>query len=335
MSTQDRLFGYQHAFDHPVTAAVTIGVAVLLCASLPVVALLAKKGKLSEPLRAELVARCRSWMVLTPVILVPVLLGAAWTVAAIGVLSLLCYREFARATGVFRQREVSLIVALGIVMITLAVADHWYAFFVALPPLTIAVLAAVSLWRDDPKGYIQRVAMGAFAYLIFGVSLGHLGYYANDANYRPMLLMIVAGVELNDVFAFVCGKTLGRRKLCPNTSPNKTVEGAVGALLLTTMLVAALGHFVFKDTAMDSLAHLIGLGLIVGIGGQLGDLMLSSVKRDLGIKDMGTVIPGHGGLLDRFNSLLLVAPATFHYIAYFLGIGLDQTTRIITGGGGA
>jgi phosphatidate cytidylyltransferase len=78
---------------------------------------------------------------------------------------------------------------------------------------------------------------------------------------------------------------------------------------------------------------LILLGLLVSAGGQLGDLMLSSIKRDLGIKDMGVTIPGHGGLLDRFNSLLLVAPATFHYVGFFLGIGLEQPRRIITQGG--
>ena len=71
---------------------------------------------------------------------------------------------------------------------------------------------------------------------------------------------------------------------------------------------------------------------LVGLLGQLGDLTLSSIKRDVGIKDTGALIPGHGGVLDRFNSLLLVAPAAFHYIGYFNGFGLDQPARIITGG---
>ena len=79
---------------------------------------------------------------------------------------------------------------------------------------------------------------------------------------------------------------------------------------------------------MDAPLILIGLGLIVSVAGQLGDLMLSSIKRDIGIKDMGRAIPGHGGILDRFNSLLLVAPSAFHYIGYFIGFGLDQPTRL-------
>ena len=78
---------------------------------------------------------------------------------------------------------------------------------------------------------------------------------------------------------------------------------------------------------------LIPLGVLVSVLGQFGDLVLSSVKRDLGVKDLGVTIPGHGGLLDRFDSLLLVAPLVFHYVGYFVGFGLDQPVRVISGGG--
>jgi phosphatidate cytidylyltransferase len=125
---------------------------------------------------------------------------------------------------------------------------------------------------------------------------------------------------------------MGGPKLLPATSPNKTVSGAVGAFLVTATAVTVLSGWVFDGTPMAGLAHRIGLGVIIGALAQLGDLMLSSIKRDLGIKDMGTAIPGHGGVLDRFNSLLLVAPATFHYVGYFKGFGLSQPVRIITGG---
>ena len=91
----------------------------------------------------------------------------------------------------------------------------------------------------------------------------------------------------------------------------------MGALCGTSVLVALIAGAIFRGTLFESLPLLLGLGAIVSIGGQAGDLMLSSIKRDLGIKDMGTVIPGHGGMLDRFNSLLLVAPGAFHYLRYF------------------
>jgi phosphatidate cytidylyltransferase len=328
----ERLFGADHAFDHPVTLVVTLAVASLLLLTPAVIWLLVRLGRIDEKLRAELMLRYRSWLILTPLIVVPILLGAAWTILGIGILSLLCYREYARATGLFREKTVNLVVVLGILAVTFTELDHWYGLFVALVPFTIGVIAIVAILRDQPQGYIQRVALGVFGFALFGSCLGHLGYLANDPNYRPILILIFLSVELNDVFAFMVGKTLGKRKLAPNTSPKKTIAGALGALVLTTLLVMGVGSFVFQGTVLASLVHLGILGVLISVLGQFGDLMLSSIKRDLGIKDMAATIPGHGGLLDRFDSVILVAPAMFHYINYFVGVGTDQVPHVLTGG---
>ena len=114
------------------------------------------------------------------------------------------------------------------------------------------------------------------------------------------------------------------------TSPNKTIGGAIGALVMTTTLVTILGRFVFADTAMESLPRLIGLGALVSLAGQFGDLTMSSIKRDLEIKDMAATIPGHGGLLDRFDSIVLAAPVFFHYVNYFVGVGTNQPQHVFT-----
>jgi phosphatidate cytidylyltransferase len=330
--TRERLFGAEHAFDHPVVMYITIGLAIVLAVVPAVIWVLRKRQRVDDHLHEELTKRYLSWLVLVPLMVGPVLLGAFWTILAVLVLSLLCYREYARATGLFRERLVSALVVLGIAAVNFASLDNWYHLFAALMPLVIVLLAAVPVFADQPQGYIQRVALGVFGFMLFGSALGHLGFLANDANYRPMLLLILLTVELNDVFGYVVGKPLGHRKLCPNTSPKKTVAGALGALVLTTTLVAVLGHYVFKDTALDQVHWLIFLGLLISVAGQLGDLVLSSIKRDIGIKDMGVTIPGHGGLLDRFDSLLLVAPAVFHFVKYVVDIGAGQPQRIFTGG---
>ena len=332
--TYERLFGWQHAFDDRVTTAVTIALAAVLLIVPIVELLLARAGKIDAVLSAELLRRYVSWLVLVPLLLIPILLGAAWTILGIGVLSILCYREYARATGLFREKLLSLLIVVGILAVTFAVFDHWQVLFTALTPLTIAALLAAAVLADQPKGYIQRVALSILGFGLFGACLGHLGYFANDANYRPKVILILLSVQANDVFAFIVGRTLGRRKLCPNTSPNKTVAGALGALVLTTLLVWSVGQFVFADTVMATTPHLVGLGVLISVAGQLGDLTLSSIKRDLGLKDMGLLLPGHGGLLDHFDSVLLAAPVAYYYIGFFLGqpIGQDQPARIVTGG---
>ena len=99
----------------------------------------------------------------------------------------------------------------------------------------------------------------------------------------------------------------------------RTVTHPCSLLVLTTLLVAGLGHWVFAGTRVDEIHWLLILGLGVSVLGQFGDLLLSSIKRDLGLKDMGTVLPGHGGLLDRFDSLVLVPPAAYHYLSLLLG----------------
>ena len=327
----DRLFGWRHAFDHPVTVVLLAGVGAILVAAPLVFVALRRAGVVDATLWRELWLRYWSWLVLVPLLVVPVLLGAAWTMAAVTLLSLFCYREYARATGLFREKFISLLVILGILTLSFATIDNWYNLFEAAVPLTAGAVAALAVLVDRPKGYIQRVALALFGYLLFGFALGHLGFLANDANYRPIILLFLITVELNDVFAFVCGKSIGRRKLAPNTSAGKTVGGALGAIVLTAPLVAVGADFIFPQTRLDTPVRLALLGMLVSVLGQFGDLVVSSVKRDLGLNDTAATIPGHGGLLDRFDSLLLVAPAVFHIINYFVGVGMDQSICIFSG----
>lgn len=317
---------------HPVTFWILVSVSAALALTPLIFLALEKAGKLTPALRADLWTRYKSWLFLAPLMIVPLVLGRLPAIAAVAVLGAMCYREFARATGLFRQRLVSGLVALGGVLITFAIADHWYNFFTALTSLVVSAIVIFSLFEDQPKGYIQRVALGVLAFMFFGVSLGHFSYFANDRLGPPLQLAIVLCVELNDVFAYCTGKIFGRRKFAPQTSPNKTLGGALGALVLTTALFATLAHFIFHGTRLDQPVHLLALGALLSLTGQWGDLVMSSIKRDLGVKDLAATIPGHGGLLDRFDSLLFVGPALFHYIGYFLGIGLDQPVRIFSGG---
>ncbi len=321
------------AFAHPVTVWIVSATITVVVAAALAIGLLSVSGRVQPALRKELWLRLGSWCVLLPLMIGPVLAGREWTIGAVTLLGLLCYREYARATGLFRERLLSAMVVIGILAVNFAALDHWYGFFVALWPLTTCVLAVASIPLDRPAGYVQRVGLAVLGYMLFGAGLAHLGYMANDANYRPLVLLLLTAVALNDVAAFTCGKLMGGAKLLPATSPNKTLSGAIGAVVVTASVVALLGSALFGGTGMQTWYWLIVFGVLVSVAGQCGDLMLSSIKRDIGIKDMGAVLPGHGGILDRFNSLLLVAPAVFHLVGYFVGFGLDQPVRLFTGGG--
>jgi phosphatidate cytidylyltransferase len=331
-ATWDRLFGWRQVFDDPVTLGIVAAIAAAMLIGGCILSWLVRRGNLASNTRTELLQRFRSRLVLVPVMLVLLLLGAAWTILGISCLSLLCYRDFARATGLFREKIVSLVVVLGMVAVLLAVLDNWYELFEAMLSFTLAALVAAALLPDRPGGYVRRFGLGVLAFVLFGAGLGHLAFFANERDYRPILLMLFFAAEANVVFAYTVGKTLGTHPLAPNTTPRKTWEGFLAALLLTTPLVAGLAHIVFEGRPLDQPVHLIALGLIVSLMAQLGDLMLCAIKRDLGIQDTGTVIPGHGGLLDRFDHLILVGPPVYHYIRYFGGLGLEQPVRIFTSG---
>ena len=145
----------------------------------------------------------------------------------------------------------------------------------------------------------------------------HLGFFANTPYAYGYLLFLVFAVEINDIAAYTFGKMFGKRKLREEISPNKTMAGSVGAFAVSLVLPWLLW---FSFPHFDPL-HLVLTGIIVGVGGQLGDLVISYIKRDIGIKDMGTTIKGHGGILDRVDSMIFVAPIFFHMVRWFHGIG--------------
>ena len=178
--TWERLFGFRHAFDDPVTVALSIAIVALLLLAPVVILVVTRAANLSAERTKELWDRYRSWIWLAMSIVVPILAGAFWTILAIAVLSFLCYREYARITGLFRERTISAMVVIGILLTTFSILDNWYRFFLALFPLTVGLIASGALIADQPKGYIQRVGLGVFGYALFGCALGHLGFIANE-----------------------------------------------------------------------------------------------------------------------------------------------------------
>ena len=266
----------------------------------------------------------RGWLVMVPLVLGTILLGRTATIVGVTLLAMFGFKEFARATGLYEDWWLTGLVYLAIVVLGVAsfVSDPrldfpgWFGLFITLPAYVAAAILLVPILRNRSKGQLQQVALAIVGFLYFGWMFSHLGFLANTNYAYGYILYLVFAVEINDIAAFTCGKLFGKHKLRENISPNKTIEGAIGAifvsLLVPWMLWFSFPHFEPWD--------LVLVGLIVGIGGQLGDLVISYIKRDIGIKDMGVFIQGHGGILDRVDSMIFVAPIFFHVIRWVHGI---------------
>ena len=141
-----------------------------------------------------------------------------------------------------------------------------------------------------------------------GVPLAHLGLFPRSRAGVVLILIAVVGPWISDAGAYFAGRYFGRRLLIPSLSPNKTIEGSVGGLLITLLIVGPVS-FQLLDYG---LAKALIMGAAVSVSSQCGDLFESALKRILDVKDLGTFLPGHGGILDRVDSLLFTAPAVYY-----------------------
>lgn len=257
----------------------------------------------------------RGWLVMIPLIAVAIFLGRETAIVFFTVVGLLAFNEFARATALNQDRwlmgGVSLgIISLGVVALNPNEKIDRCNLYMVMPLFVTAGLLTIPIILNRFAGQVQSLGLAILGFVLCGWMFGHVSLLANSKHAYSLLLFLLFAVELSDVAAFVTGKLFGRHALRSNISPEKTWEGTIGALAVSLALPWVLRSTFPDFTAMD----LIAIGLIVGIGGQVGDLAFSVIKRDLGFKDFGNSIPGHGGILDRIDSLILVAPFYFHYI---------------------
>ena len=268
---------------------------------------------------AALGRRLLSTLLLLPLFVWMVMQGPVWLFGAVIVLvGALGQWEF---TGMFERagvRTFRLVGLLGGSVLTasfaLPVSER-----VTLTALLLTIFG-VGLFRRDSS---ERAAWEPIAVTLFGVCyvnwlLGYAIWLRDLDDGVEWILLLVSVTWLGETAAYVVGSTLGRHKLAPSISPRKTVEGAVAQLAVSVL--AALGARPWFFPAL-SLESAIVVGLLLGVVGQAGDLIESAIKRSVGTKDTGRLIPGHGGMLDRMDSLLVNTPVLFYYATYgrFLG----------------
>jgi phosphatidate cytidylyltransferase len=215
----------------------------------------------------------------------------------------------------FRNESIPMEIILGLGSLALLLMSMQWPDMMSERDVILLMLAAVFLYRLSARKPTQSLVDSAilvFGVVYIGLTLGHLLRTRALEGGEFLIFFVVLVTWAADTGAYYVGTTIGRRQLAPIISPNKTIEGLIGGLVLAiAMAVVARAWFLPSFSLADCLAT----GLLLTMAGVLGDLSESALKRSAGVKDSGTLIPAHGGILDRVDSLLFTAPAFYYYVA--------------------
>lgn len=266
----------------------------------------------------ELVQRIRSWWVMVGVFVIAIALDRRLSIGFFALVSFLALKEYLSLIPTRRaDRRVLFWAYLSIPFQYYWVAKGWYGMFIVFVPVWVMLLiSARMVLIGDTRDFLRAVGTIQWGLMLMVFSISHQAYLLvlPPAGGGPALVLyLVLLTQLNDVAQYIWGKTLGRHPVVPTVSPNKTVEGLLGGIATTTLLAFALAPVLTPLSRTDSLAA----GLLIGAGGFLGDITIGAVKRDIGVKDAGAMLPGHGGVLDRINSLTYTAPLFFHFVRFY------------------
>lgn len=289
---------------------------VLAVASLIGFVLARRPGGAESPTIQNLNARIRAWWVMVAVIGLAFLAGPIGLVVLFALASFAALREFLTLTDTRRADHTALAAAFFVVLPVQywLVATEWYGMFaIFIPVWVFLLLPIVVALRGDTEGFMTRVAETQWGLMVCVYGLSHVPALATlpipgyEGRGLFLIAFLVLVVQASDVLQYVWGKLFGRTKVAPALSPSKTWEGLVGGVLSATLLGALL-HPLTPFTALEA-----GLmAFVVCLMGFFGGLVMSAIKRDRGVKDWGRMIEGHGGMLDRMDSVVFAAPVFFH-----------------------
>ena len=291
----------------------SVGIIILLICATLIIKLL--------PYKEELNARLRSWWWMAGIFIIAMLMDPMISLIMMGFLSFLAFKEYLSLIPTRRaDRRVLLWAYLSIPLQYYWISIAWYGVFIIFIPVYMFLLLPIRmLLIGETQGFLKAAGTLHWGLMITVFCLSHAAYLlvlpdaVNPiAGSAGLLLFLIFLTEFNDVLQYVWGKLLGKHKIIPKVSPNKTWEGFLGGLVTTTLLATLLAPWLTPLTFLQS----IFFGALIATAGFFGDVTLSALKRDLGIKDSGNILPGHGGILDRVDSLTYTAPLFFHGLIY-------------------
>lgn len=298
------------------------GIIALLVVATSIGWILARKSR-SGPNSTihNLNARINAWWLMVGVLVVAYLLGQITTLVLFALISFFAFREFITLTptraGDHRALSVAFFLLIPIQYYLIGI--DWYNLFaIFIPVYGFLLLPTLSALSQDIEGFLERTAKIQWGVMIAIYCISHApallllqipGYEGQNALLLFYLLLVV---QISDVMQYVFGKLFGKTRIAPVVSPSKTVEGFVGGGIAAILIGTAM-WWITPFTPLQA----AGFAAVIVIMGFLGGLVLSAVKRSLGAKDWGAMIQGHGGTLDRMDSVSFAAPIFFHLTRYF------------------
>lgn len=298
-----------------------VGIGVLLIVASTIGWLLKRRMKSPNSVIDNLNKRINAWWVMVAIFAIAIFLGKFTVIILFFIASGIALREFLTLMPITRYDYWPLLFAYFIVLPLqyILVAVSWYELFCIFIPiygfLFLAILAAIT---GSTHNFLARIAEMQWGLMITVYSISFIPAllilpidHYQDRNLL-LIAFLVFVVELSDVLQYVFGKLFGKHSISPNLSPSKTIEGFIGGILSASLIGACLWWvtpFSFIQAGLIS--------LMITLLGFLGGLVMSAIKRDRGVKDWGKLISGHGGVLDRLDSICFAAPIFFHVVRYY------------------
>jgi phosphatidate cytidylyltransferase len=295
------------------------GIVGILIAATVVTAIL--KRLYPEKNLLELNQRIRSWWIMIGIFAGAILVSRAASIMLFAFVSFLALKEYLSLIPTRRaDRRVLFWAYAAIPVQYLWVHWEWYGMFIIFIPVYLFLLLPMRMVLiGETKEFLRAAGTLHWGLMTMVFSLSHAAFFLVLAEGKNpaaggagLVLYLVFLTQFNDVAQYVWGKLTGCHKIIPTVSPNKTWEGFLGGLATTIGLASLLAPHFTPLTLYESLLA----GALIGCGGFIGDVTISALKRDIGVKDSGTLLPGHGGILDRIDSLTYTAPLLFHFIYY-------------------
>jgi len=268
----------------------------------------------------ELRQRIKSWWVMIGILFTVLLASKGVAITFFAFLSFLLLKEFLSIVPTRMTDRRAIFWAYAAIPIQYFwVYVEWYGMFIIFVPIfLVLVLPMRMVMVGDTQGFIRSAGILTWTTMLSIFSIGHIAFLLvlpvknEAAGYMGLVLFFLFMTQFNDVCQYVWGKKFGKHKIIPKVSPNKTWEGFLGGFFTITLCASLVAPLLTPLSILQG----AGAGALIGFSGFIGDVVISSVKRDLQIKDSGNLIPGHGGVLDRLDSLTYTAPLFFHYVYY-------------------